>query len=475
MIFISGSLKIMPWSAQAQKLSILLRMCLKTKMNLFACGLGFNTLVYLSATNLKKWSFKVINGNGNGSSIYKDYFKKVKDRRIEANESFLDNVTGDLYVFNHDAAKWEPFCNIGLHNRKAAQDSKKMRKYVLRTQVYRVREMNKNIKKLELGKRFEEKVFVSNFYFNHWVFEGFSKSFKVLNPSLWHMHSFNFKLSERTFRILAETDEAPVVILYSNENILATQFHPMLDYPGSMVPLRNFVKKNLHDLGVPPEQKIGSQILNIFSVDSTWYDTKNTDNYYGGYEKRKKIMKEFRHCGLTSKDKGFQFVENNVIQKELFPKPRRARSKPKPRYPEFAYKPRPTEYHSQTDFLPFTKAGTEDPKQLRMRAWVKTRRRKSTRMSSTSVHSNDRIDTGHSASILEGEKEGGFVRHSSLGKTNRKFYRNFKRIAKGEGFDWNDGWVPGYRSLFRPLVKRGVNVFGRSEFLGGKNAKKSNF
>lgn len=54
MIFVSGSVKIMPWSKRAQKLLILMRMCLKTNKNVFACGLGYFTLAYLSATNLKK-------------------------------------------------------------------------------------------------------------------------------------------------------------------------------------------------------------------------------------------------------------------------------------------------------------------------------------------------------------------------------------------------------------------------------------
>jgi hypothetical protein len=95
-------------------------MCLKTNKNVFACGLGFFTLAYLSATNLKKWSHRVVNGKGYGSCIHKDRHIKLKDRGFDANDSFLDNVTGNMYIFNHELNDWEAIGNIGLHNRKAA-------------------------------------------------------------------------------------------------------------------------------------------------------------------------------------------------------------------------------------------------------------------------------------------------------------------------------------------------------------------
>lgn len=137
MIFVSGSVKIMPWSKKAQQLLILMRMCLKTNKNVFACGLGFFTLAYLSATNLKKWSPRVINGRGYGSSIHKERHLKFNKRHFDANDCFLDNITGNMYLYNNDLGDWEEVGNIGLHNRKAAQDCQLFGSYILNQVPYR--------------------------------------------------------------------------------------------------------------------------------------------------------------------------------------------------------------------------------------------------------------------------------------------------------------------------------------------------
>jgi hypothetical protein len=62
---------------------------------------------------------------------------KFKDRGFDANDCFLDNVTGNMYLYNYDIDDWEEIGNIGLHNRKAAQDFNYFGKNILNTVPYR--------------------------------------------------------------------------------------------------------------------------------------------------------------------------------------------------------------------------------------------------------------------------------------------------------------------------------------------------
>lgn len=35
---------------------------------------------------------------------------------------FLENTSGDLYVFNYETSEWIPKLNVGIHLRSAAQE-----------------------------------------------------------------------------------------------------------------------------------------------------------------------------------------------------------------------------------------------------------------------------------------------------------------------------------------------------------------
>ena len=115
-------------------------MCLKSKKHVFATGLGFLTLIYLSASNLNKLGFSVLNGKGHGSSIHMENQKLPISKIPDINVCYLDNVTGDLYQFSEHFKTLISIGNTGLHDKNAAQNNKIFGQQVLQKIIHRTKE-----------------------------------------------------------------------------------------------------------------------------------------------------------------------------------------------------------------------------------------------------------------------------------------------------------------------------------------------
>lgn len=75
-------------------------------------------LVYYCATNFAQLS--VINGNERGGSLgsIADLPQSII-HGLKKYEVFLDNLTGDYYIYDHPHKEWKPTGNVGLHYSKA--------------------------------------------------------------------------------------------------------------------------------------------------------------------------------------------------------------------------------------------------------------------------------------------------------------------------------------------------------------------
>lgn len=82
-------------------------MCKKTNKCMFTAGFGIPMLVYYCATNFAE--INVINNNQKGGplNLIKDIDARILPS-LERNEVFLDNLTGDYYMYDHDKNEWRP-------------------------------------------------------------------------------------------------------------------------------------------------------------------------------------------------------------------------------------------------------------------------------------------------------------------------------------------------------------------------------
>lgn len=66
---------------------------------------------------------KVINGDEKGTLLQEIHKYKSNEElsRLQPNSVFLDNSTGDYYVFDPLDSEWKPKGNVGLHFKKAIE------------------------------------------------------------------------------------------------------------------------------------------------------------------------------------------------------------------------------------------------------------------------------------------------------------------------------------------------------------------
>ena len=228
MIFINGHPSTPSWGKKCEFLCVLLRMCIKTSKLVFANGLAFFCLVMLCATDSEKGYFNVINGNGHGSRL-KEITNEVRLKKVmDENDVFLDAKTGDIYRYNSDSKEWVPKGNMGIHKKIYSQEKdEKGTQNVLGSVTYKAKVHDNDV--LYVTHKDESVIYLRKNYIHHWSVKGCPNKYLAMNDSPFELHPFNFKNTTKTFEIIAETTNAPQIILMTGGSILATQFMVLQD------------------------------------------------------------------------------------------------------------------------------------------------------------------------------------------------------------------------------------------------------
>lgn len=106
-VFLTGDANVRPWSPSMQKILSLVRMCLRVRKHLFASSWGFQALIFLCASNIQR-NITILNGNGDGGKIADLPNFHIKLGEFNNNHFYLDNTTGDLYLFSYETCEWVP-------------------------------------------------------------------------------------------------------------------------------------------------------------------------------------------------------------------------------------------------------------------------------------------------------------------------------------------------------------------------------
>jgi hypothetical protein len=428
-VFVNCTSYTQPWSKKIEKLNIFLRMCIKTSKPVYASGLAFFSLILLCATDLEKGSLNVINGQGNGSNLESIGKEILLQKVIDENDVFLDHTTGDIYRYNYDVREWVPKGNMGMHRRVVSEDNRRSLRYlgihpVPKFKVHDGDKLLPNVKD-------EAIVYLKRNCITHWCVLGCPNKFIVRKESQLESHPINFKEESKTFEVLAESETGPQIILFKGESILATEYHLNSSYPTTMIPFKNFINRKL------TEMKNGVRLpLSIVVADGTWYSSEQLK------EKRKDHtigeINIIPHIGMQPVVKDLTLVENNALFKESYKAKVLDRSR---RIGAIGRKRRKMlERITQPEITDYNKKYKEQ-----------------VRSSSNFVKPPPVIKSPDIFKISDTnanrQQEEGF-RFKHPGVMKKKLYGNI-RILRSDGFDFDDGWVPGYRSQAKrvdPLI-----------------------
>jgi hypothetical protein len=120
-VIVEGDPDVLPWERKAKNIKRLVEMCKATNKIFFSSGIGLPLIVNFCAIGDRK--IRVINGDEKGSLLHEIHnFKSNQELSMLHPESvFLDNSTGDFYVFDPLESEWKPKGNVGLHFKKTIE------------------------------------------------------------------------------------------------------------------------------------------------------------------------------------------------------------------------------------------------------------------------------------------------------------------------------------------------------------------
>ncbi len=288
-----------------------------------------------------KQTVRVINGNGKGGKIGEISNLKIPQYSIRSEmDCFLDAVTGDLYTLRHESQEWIPFCNIGLHNVRLAQEFNTLGKYVIQVPVYRPK---KNVDdKLQVDCFFEDyevKCYLKKAHSNHWLFAECGLEFVVPHKSKWQVHGFKFLDEEKQFEAIAESDDGAFIIEYPN--IIGVKFEIDSKYPETCVILQNYLTKcareilerggtqgkSIQDENPVSFSRVKRFVFNRKPSESQFQSPGDTpsrgmsvtpgpqfrNKSMGQLKEIRKIEQEAQNYGYTVKKKGIPINKKNFI------------------------------------------------------------------------------------------------------------------------------------------------------------------
>lgn len=345
MIFLAGPSTILPWSPAARKVLILLKMCFTVQKKVFASGLGFQSLVFLAASNYANPHMNIINGlHGSSLKELEGNVHKWDVSKMRSTDYFLDSRTGDFYGFNHSSGVWAPCFNGGFHLWSSFENitSDIVGKFNLT--ITKPLSVNVEGTQTRMKTRSDEVlVRIRKLFLQHWAVQNMPSEFLICSTIKWISHPFNFTNPGLQFKIIAESRLGPQIIVFKNENILACLYNVENRYKETRLCLRNFIRKKIAEIHSDESNTAVTILKQEFSNTSygiavykspepnpqgLFFEkkrlkpkkkqgiiaglfTKETQN-----EEPNELDDNFHHVGFAATRKGLYAVRNNFINLE---------------------------------------------------------------------------------------------------------------------------------------------------------------
>lgn len=163
----------------------------------------------------------MINGNSKGGPLSEinNMASYLDLKSLSRNEVFLDNATGDYYMYKKEMDLWVPIGNTGLHSLKSAEEGgtegalmRKVKTYVPKPSKYTTQECI-------MSKITERKCKIKKEHLHHWVVSDIESEFVAINESMWDPHPIGLSsaaANQVNYSTIAESERGPEVVEHMN-------------------------------------------------------------------------------------------------------------------------------------------------------------------------------------------------------------------------------------------------------------------
>ena len=288
LVVVGGDLSVLPWEPQASQVVSLIHMCKFTKKPLLAVGFGAYSAVYTMATRGTR--FLMMNGPRGDSIEDISKFPRYSTPSGTFPSAWLDNETGDMYIYRKQTKTWNPVCNTGMHFQSATGKPNlqsvhpKMKLNLLKTVGGgNAGEGGMGIPGNNGGslESDEDIVFITNHFLQHEYCKNLplTKSFPVKTYRNWYINAPGGLPKEKGLQVMGHCQRGPVLMVKDNILMIGCRFEAYPNIQHLKTIIQNFFDKFFFALSRLTKDKLESPLYQfLFGEQGLGGDNYDTSN-----------------------------------------------------------------------------------------------------------------------------------------------------------------------------------------------------
>jgi len=281
-IFIGSSsvCKVLPWDPKLRNLARLMHMVNETRKPSWTSG--FCALLEIQVAALQGRLFSPVNGYRGSTLESLENFPVYSPppRPVQQNrgtppsfyKGFLDNETGDVYVYEPAALEWRPVCNVGVRIVSASGQPTSPR-FAPRDRSYAVEQRAESAVPSIIEADGEAVLHIDHRYLQHPMLKGMDPQFKLqLLPEWFILRSGHLPRARGGLHCLADSKKGPVFLEFQGTKVILAADTSEGRHHGTIEKLmQNFTKHIaglMYSTTSSRQSRVGSSLTSFLFGDS---------------------------------------------------------------------------------------------------------------------------------------------------------------------------------------------------------------
>lgn len=240
LVFLDGDSRLLPWSKEAQALTVFVKLCIVHGKPLLAAGPGILMVSFACATGGRQLKVRATGRREDAQHLR-------PERSAHEDACFVEAATGDFYAFSERQNQWIPQGNTGLYNHQDAVAVKESPRgavsLVKPTPQRRVFQDRSEIAGTFSAKplRGETQMHIRTTSLQNPLFhEASGQAFRVSDDLEWVVEEKTRLEARNKFKVLANSGRGPAILQI--RRVVGTSFHVQQEHAFSLLVARNFAR-----------------------------------------------------------------------------------------------------------------------------------------------------------------------------------------------------------------------------------------